>query len=246
MKKHLSVLALAARGTIYKVLLLLLAMIAVETATFYFAMQSVLRWEIPTLEAALTQSRIHWIAAAALLGLTALLSLNTCSFSAKTGYTLQRLSVSEQSATLWQALWHMICYVLFWAVQVVLALSFGLWYVHTAPAELISDQTMFLAFHRVKFLFSLLPMALGIRWARNILFCVSLGFTTACFSFRQRQGKLPMAAIVQTGVVLFYFSASLTASSADSISIFLTVGVLFAAAINFFIKEGSRNEKADS
>jgi len=242
MRKHLSILALAARGTVYKALLLFAAMAAAETTAFYFTLEQVLRRELPTLESAMTESRLHWFFAAAFLLLTVLLSLNGCAFSAKPGCTLSRLSVSERGFTLWQSLWHLICYFSLWALQVTLVFAFGLWYLQTAPTAHISQQTIFLAVHRVRFLFNLLPMSLSLRWIRNALFLLSISFTTACFSFRQRRGKLPLPAAVQTGVILFFFTASMTDSSADPLSVVLTTGILLAAAYTFLMREDPTNE----
>jgi len=246
LKKHLSVWALTARGTIYKALLLLLGMAGAEAIVFYLAMQHVLRWEYPTLEAAFTLSRIQWVCAAGFLLLSLLLSLHTCAFSAKTGYSLKRLSVSEHCVALWQTAWHMICYMLFWAVQVLLVLAFSQWYIHSIPTGFTGNQTVFLAFHRVEFLFGLMPMGLTTRWIRNILFLIAISFATACFSFRQRRGKLPLAAGVQAGLILFFFSISMTDSSADTLSMILTLGILFAAACTFLAKEDDPHEKAVS
>jgi len=244
LRKHLSVLALSARGSVYKALLLMLVMAGAEITAFYLSMQRMLRQELPTLEATFTRSRISWICAGAFFLLTLLLALHTCSFSAKTGYTLKRLSVSERAITLWQTAWHVICYTLFWAVQLLLALGLGLWYVHAAPADAVSGQTIFLAFHRLDFLFALMPMQLVTRWVRNILFLITISFTAACFSYRQRRRKLPLTAALQTGLVIFFFSVSMTDSSADSLAIVLTLGVLFAAAVNFLAKEDDSHEKA--
>ncbi len=246
MKKHLSVLTLAARGTIDKALLLLLAMTGLETAAFYCSMSHVLSQELPTLEAALTQSQIHWIAVAVFLILTPLLMIHTASASSKTGYTLGRLSVSERGFVLWQTVWHMICYAFFWAVQLLLVFAFCLWYSHSAPTELVSSQSMFLAFHRVTFLFNLMPMGYTIRWVRNVLFLMSISFTAACFSYHSRRSKVSLVAALQTGLITFFSRTTMTDSSADTLAIVLTCGVLLIAAWNLMGKEEEPDEKTIS
>ena len=242
MKKHLSVLTLAARGSIYKMLLLLLITAGAETAAFYFSMKSVLSHEVPTLEAALTQSRIHWICAAAFLVLTGLLMIHTGASSTKTGYTLSRLSVSERGFVLWQTVWHTICYAFFWAMQLLLIFVFCLWYVRSAPAELVGAQNIFLAFHRVPFLFNLMPMGYTFRWVRNALLLMATAFAAACFSYRQRRGKISLSATILAMETIFFFRTSMTDSSADATALLFMGGIVAVAAYNFFKEEDVSDE----
>ena len=130
MRKHLSVLALAARGTLWRVLAVTLLAAALSGA---------LLWLVPAQEpgAAIVEpdgtetpqyvlvdfcklpgkTGAAIACAAGFAALLAVLSLNGCGYGAKTGCTVQRLRVGEGSLCLWWTLYYAVCVLFYWAVM---------------------------------------------------------------------------------------------------------------------------------
>ena len=75
------------------------------------------------------------------------------------GCTLRRLRVSEGAALAWKGLFGAACFLLLWVVQTAVCLGMGLWYAAAVGPAYRSAQTVLLAFYRVPFLHSLLPLA---------------------------------------------------------------------------------------
>ncbi len=192
MRKHCSVLQFYIRSTFLPFLALLTGMAAVETGLFllYF-LQNRLPGEdnIPGFEGMLAGSKIIFAAAAFGLLVTALLSCTGCQLGSKTAYTLRRLSISERAASFWQAGYNTVCYLIFWAVQLLLVVGFGVIYCRYAPAGAGSPQTIFLAAYRNTFFNGLLPLSEPTGFVRNGAFCIALGMGSALFSYQNRRGK---------------------------------------------------------
>lgn len=196
MNKHLSVLALAARQTIGKVLALLAAMTAAETALFAWAMSQGLTRAImddatcpAPVEDLFDFAKISWAYRIALALLFTLLLLSGMELrGGKKGYTLRRLRISEEAAVLWEGGYNALCFLLLCAVQAALALGFCLWYAGTLDSAYVSGQSAFLAFYRSGFLHGLLPLADLTRWLRSFVCFMALGLTTAMFGYYQRNG----------------------------------------------------------
>lgn len=143
MRQHLSVLMLAARSTIYKVLGLFVLTALAESALFYFNLQKTLAGEPLGLEQLISESRIALVCGASFLLLCALLSLTGCEMGgSKLRYTLQRLSVGEETIVLWWELYNAICFFLFWALHVVIVLLLSRLYVARMDAAYVTDQTI--------------------------------------------------------------------------------------------------------
>ena len=201
MNKHLSVLALAARQTMGKVLALLAVMAAAETALFAWAMSRGLTRAImddatcpAPVEDLFDFGRISWTYRIALALLFTLLLLSGTELrGGKKGYTLQRLRISEEAAVLWEGGYNTLCFLLLWAVQAALALGFCLWYAGTLDPAYVSGQSAFLAFYRSGFLHGLLPLADVSQWVRAFACLISLGLTTAMFGYYQRNGSKGVA-----------------------------------------------------
>lgn len=215
MNKHSSVLWLMIQSTFTKIVGLLAGMVAVEFVLFW---QAVLHMKSSNygLEQAISQGRIPWVAAAGLILMTALLCLTGAERSGgRTGYTLQRLAISEKSVFVWQAVYNASCYLLLWAVQVVAAVGLGHLYMKIADPAMVTGQTIFLAFYRSEFLHSLLPMAEMTRWLRNIALLVGLGMSSAYFTYAQRRRRGNGELLSLLGLTLLFFSASVGSRGND-------------------------------
>ena len=210
MKKQLSVFNLMATSSIYKITGLFALMGIIE---FFLFRMIMLAGPAETgtfhIEYVFQNSRIPWVFAAAFVLLTILLCLTGYETSSKQGYTLMRLSVSEKQVFGIQALYNTLCYILFCSIQLLIVFLLGFYFTKNAPAEYVTNQTMFLAFYRSDFLHALLPYEDIIIWVKNILLVLSLGICTAGFTMAQRKGKRAYELILIIGTAIVFFQAPL-------------------------------------
>ena len=231
MKKHLSVLMLCARSTVYKMLGLFFAMAAAEILLFGLTLRGVPAGPPLGLEAAFDASRVSFAFAAAFLLLCALLCMTGCEYSgSRPSYTLRRLSVSRRTVLFWQSVYNILCLFLLWAVQLFVALLLCRLYMSKADPATVSGQTVFLAFYRNKFLHSLLPLAETSRYIRNLMLIVGLGVTAACFPQRQQRGQMGIAVIPLALIAAAVFPMEMGQGQGD-----FTISALALAAAGFAV-----------
>ena len=242
MKRHLSVFMLAARSSVYKVLLLICAMAAGEWALFSLALGRMTPDAPLGLEQVVAQSRISWVWTAALLALCAILSLTGCGLSgSRVSYTISRLSVGEKVLTVWWAAYNFLCLLALWAAQALTALALCLHYTALIDPAYLSGQTIFLAFYRQSFLHSILPLADTTRLACVIVLFVCLGICAACFSFRVRRGYKGVAVVLLSIFGAATFSRNLGGDSGDALVITVTLAVT-ASAVYGLWREADQDE----
>lgn len=190
MKKHLSVFMLMIRYSFYKVLGLLAAMAVLETGVFWFAFRKGGSQDGFGLEYVIEKSHIGVV----FLIVFVILDVILISFAGYEKqethrYTLMRLSVTRKELYYLQSIYNILCYILFWMVQVLVVIFFCFLYVQNAPAEWVTEQTIFLAFYRSQFLHSLLPFEDFPYWIQNILMCITLGLTSAGYLKEERKPR---------------------------------------------------------
>lgn len=185
MKKHSSVFMLMARSTIYRVLGLLIVMAVAEAGLFWLRLQQGPIDGNFSLEAVIGESRLALACAAIFLFVNAVLSWGSHIISDT--YTAARLSVSGKMVYLWQCVYNTLCYLLFWMVQILIGIGLCRMYEAMAPAEFVSNQTVFLAFYRSEFLHSFLPFEETWVWVRNILLIVALGISSSRYPGKSRK-----------------------------------------------------------
>lgn len=138
-----------------------------------------------SLEAIISESRLSWACAAFFLFVNVILSWG--SYTISDTYTAARLSVSGKAVYLWQCIYNSLCYLLFWMVQILIGIGLCRVYEAMAPAEFVSNQTVFLAFYRSNFLHSFLPFEDTWVWVRNILLVVALGICSSRIPGKNRK-----------------------------------------------------------
>jgi len=199
MRKHLSVLMLYVRSTLYKFLLLMLAMAAVQGVLFALAFRRAEGlFELNTI---MHQVRPDIVSAACFLLLCALLCLTGCEFGSKSGYTLSRLRISRQMIFLWQSIVNASFIFMLWAAQVGIALTFCGIYTIYYPQE----QAAMLVFYSNSFLHNLLPLSETGVLVRNIALLCAIAVSSACFPVRMRRGEKPAAAIAVALICVVFF-----------------------------------------
>ena len=236
MKKHLSVLMLAVRSSIYKVLLLALATGAVQAGLFWAAKEKTGMTEAAqdmlrtvNLETVLESSHIYLAAGIGFYLLCVILCMTGCGFGSKVGYTLRRLAVKERTTTLWWAAYNTCCFGIFWMSQILVMVLLCRWYGMEAADGTFGPQSVFLAFYRDGYLHSLMPMAEVSRWVRNIILCVCLGLCTATFSYQLRRGKKGVAIFLLAAGTFGTFCLEMVNLAAD---IAVSVGALIVAGVS--------------
>lgn len=215
MKRHLSALMLALRSTIYRAAALAILAGAAQAALFLFAARRLQGEAALGLEEVFAASFAPQGCAVFFLLLCALLCFTGCNaLGSRPGYTLQRLRVTERQAAAWAALGNAICFFLFWAAQLLTALLLCRLYLSSSEPAL-RGQTVFLAFYRVPFLHSLLPLRDLGRAARDLALLVGLAITTACFPLRQRHGERRLEPLALAAVTAVAFAQPMGKFSSD-------------------------------
>lgn len=184
-KRYTSVAMAAVRPIVWKLLLIVLAMTAVETGLF------LLRWEgcnhtncfidniwvFPRI--------VYSLALAALMGV--IMRQGGWLAGGKSGYTVHRLPVSELAVVLIWAGVYFTAYLILHAVQIGIIL--GLW-------ELFADGkhvALAISFYSNRFLHGLFPMENLYRHVYNVIWPVSMALSLSFSAYSRRRGTEQMA-----------------------------------------------------
>lgn len=213
MKKHFSVFGLFARSSVYKVLLILITMCAVECALFMGKLHRSIDvaealdvYSSVRLETLIDNSGIKWCFAIAFVFITVILCRAGTEYHSKCGYTLNRLSIGPRYVFLYQAAYNLLIYLLLWATQAALTLALCYYYVMKSPIEIVGNQTVFLAFYRNNFLHSLIPLSEVFPWIRNDILVLSLSIAAALFPYNQRRKKFSFSILALSFYAVVFFS----------------------------------------
>lgn len=202
MKRALSLLMLAARSCLWKVLLLSALTAAGQVLCFrlYLAGQNVPEtWT--DIQSLVADARLPLLFAAGLVLLCVALALfGMEGSSSRLGYTLRRLTLDERHITLLFALHHFLCLLVFWGFQAGAALLVYREYLNWLPPGTDGGQSALLAFYHSPFLHALLPLEDWPVWVRNLLLFAALALSAAACSYHWRHGRksfavLPFAAL---------------------------------------------------
>lgn len=190
MKRYVSVFEMIVRSSIYKILLVLLWMAATEGIALFYTWNQSLAVLQPNLEEWIDQA--HLSVLSFMIGgvfVTLILSVSQTNIGSMVSYTLQRLRIPEKNVYVLQCIYNSLCYVLVWSVQVVICLISSVIYLYEKQGAIVTNQTVFLAFYKNKFLHRMLPMEDIFDWCMLVFFIVLMGISTATFSRRQRKRK---------------------------------------------------------
>lgn len=197
MRKYISVLALDVRGTIYKILGVLILMSAAQLGNFYRVLKGNLaRWEqynydlkkykqlILSFEQAIEESYIQYFFGAMVVFVCAILIWG-CSEHGKvrSKFLLWRLRIERRQVYLVWSIYRTFMIALVIAWQLLLVVAMNEMY-QSIIANEMAPQSLFLAFYRNLFLHSLLPLSdiFGVVWLS--VFIVLCGMGTAYIGYR--------------------------------------------------------------
>lgn len=218
MKKHISILKLAAANSFYKILAVTGLTLILEFILFAV---SAMRFSDPALEAVFTGSGIPLGAGIGAAVIFVMLYMPwTNEKGSRPLITLRQLRIKDSAAAAWIALYNFCVFVVFWALQLFAVLLMSRVFLNTTGTD-GQAQIIFLAFYRTGFLHSLLPLSDIMRLIRTIMDIILLSVSALlpCFSgdavFSRRAAKsyltgLSLAVVLgswcETGG---YFSAEL-------------------------------------
>lgn len=241
MNKHSSVLWLMIQSTFWKVLALLTGTAVVQAFLFQRAVKQ-LSSSNYGLEQALVRGHIAGVAGIGFLCITAVLCMTGAERGReKTGYTLQRLSISEKMVLLWQAVYNGSCYLLLWASQVLVMMGLAQWYTRIADPAMVTSQTVFLAYYRNEYLHGLLPMAEMDHWFRNGIMLVALGVSSAYFTYAQRRRQKNGELITMVLTVLLFFCDHINSSGEWLASL---ISIICLSSVVKALRKAAREEAA--
>ena len=267
MRQHASIWFLLIRGTFRRVLVIVLALALVQGGLFWWTMEKAWAdareakdwyenesgndrpadpedfiWGVETV----WQKSYGAVAfgVATVLTAVALVTFGT-ERNVKVSYTYRRLRVSERSIFAWQAVYNTLCFLLLWALEILIALALCKWYTVQVGPEHATHQAIFLAFYRNQFLHDLMPLENVMCWVRNGLLCLMLGTVAAWDTYAQRRsGKAHPAILAPLGIVMLSFLEGERTYGMYSLSIAASLFVIFIAVFRVLQKEGEYDEKA--
>lgn len=205
MKRYLSVLALDARCTVYKMLGILVMMAIAQLAFFYRVLQNTInQWQeiganwrenglLVTFEQAIEGSYINIFFVITLVGIMLVL-IWSCSEHGKSRskQLLWRLRIERRRLFVVWSIYRFFCILIVFAWQILLVMAMDELYQYMI-AQGLAPQSLFLAFYRDDFLHGLLPISdiMGcilllcfvVLWSMSIAYVGYMGFTehrTAC------------------------------------------------------------------
>lgn len=175
-KPILSLWALLARYSIYKVLAVLVVMALAEILLFYRCLRTGGGY---TLESAVEKSHLSVVFVVALWLVCFALAWTQGRLDIRSSAVMLRLRLSGSRIFMIKTAYNMACIVVLFMAQIWL----GIWLVGIYGREMgeiyAPPQRLFLAFYRVDFLHCLLPMAEIGKWIHNLLLLLAFGTEAA-------------------------------------------------------------------
>ena len=261
MRKHLSVLGLAARGAVGRILLITVLTAALAGALLYLVpaqtpSQSTVYPDGEVVETYTPSDYCYLpsrtgatvVCAVGLAGVMAVLSLNGCGYGAKTGLTVGRLRIGEDSLCLWWSLYNAVCVLFYWAVTAAVCVAVVKLRVDNVQMPYGSytpgPQTLLLSVYAGSFLHHLLPLRDAAVWLENLLLTALCAVSAARFSHAQRRGRFSIAPFIALALTIgsFFFRMG---SSTTILLCLVTAAALGVTLMQFQKGETDDDAKTD-
>ena len=235
MKRYGSIFMLLCRSVLYKLVAVFFGTAALHTAVYFVLLGS--QCNIETIYD-------HWgmktVFGVGLFLTTALLVSTLTQSRSKLDYTIRRLRIGNRSLCVCQSVFNTACFLMFWAVEILVALLLCRLWVNTMEAE--SHQTVYLAFYRSELLHSLLPLDDVSRWVRNLVVFLCLGICSACGPVLQRRGDGHWGILSLPVLLAFVFPGKAAAVSNDVLIAFMAAVAAFTLSVNVWWEEFQNEE----
>lgn len=204
MKKLLATCMLALRQIIWKACLVFILTAATCTISFAIAIKRNAPNPNLLFSDIMDKAHIELIFIASLIALVLLAARSASNRGSWHGYTMRRLSLSENQSTLCFAAAFSAVFFIFWAVMAVISLGLAYWFWTTEGSH---PQELFYSFYVSDVLFSVLPLGSALRWMRNIFLTIALGGAVADTARTAWHGqKSPILFIITLSTVLGFFA----------------------------------------
>ncbi|MDE5893541.1 MAG: hypothetical protein K2H45_11525 [Acetatifactor sp.] len=238
MNPTLSLWALLAKCSMYKVLAVLVVMAIIEVVLFYHCLKS--GAEYYTLARAVKDSLLSVIFLAAFGLVCFALAWTERRLDTESSAAILRLRLSGSRIFMIKTAYNMACMVILFAVQIWLAIGLVGIYGREMEEIYASPQRLFLAFYRIDFLHCLLPMAEVGKWVRNLLLLLAFG-TEAAGGSEKAEKKYYVPLIPLYAVTASWFVSSMGRNVIDLISSIVYAVVI---AVNIWqMRRAQREEK---
>ena len=222
MKRHLSVFELAARGAVYKTLIISLIAAAAIFALLYalpggaLNLTDLLSGSYFSAEAenyVVTGGRYaSYVFPAGLAVLYVLLSRSGApTRGVNPDYTWRRLRITERRASLIQSGVHALCFALYMAIVLAACAAFAALFLSRSGPYDNDGQTLFFAAYTTMPLHAVLPLGEPFEWLAFAATCLGGGVGTTAMAFWLRRGKtsgLGVTLLITTALMQLGWSAS--------------------------------------
>ena len=238
MRKYLSVLGLIARNSFYRVLTAVFTGAVVQFALFYLAAGR--SGIVYTPENILGLSYVPVVSIFVLIAVYIFICLTGTHFGSKSGYTINRLLISEKEFFMIQTVYNSLVFLFVWLFEAAVATVCCLYCLYNAPENTVHAQSIFLAFYRSAYLHGLIPLEAWHVWLRNIFIAVALGFACSQFSYKQRRGKFSLISLAVPVLVCSFFAVESDDWANSVVVIIGSVLVILSRLIEKKLKEESK------
>ena len=213
MKKILSVIAWAAKSSLWLLLILCIATFALQCLSFGSRLPA-------SGQAFIAPENYYASSGGTMIARIACLVL--CAWLAQT----------ERSVVLMQSLYHVAALMIYWMFQVLTAFTLFALYIHFAPPEQVGPQSLLLMFYRNPYLHALLPLSDLVLHLRNCGLLLILSFSLAMFPFLMRRGKFSIATLFPALVTSIFFPSDMGAVAGNLV---LLIVLLCDAALLLYL-----------
>lgn len=172
----LSLWALLAKSSIYKLIAVFAVMVLTEILLYYGCLKLERGY---TLNGTMESSHISAVFLVAMGLVFFILARTEGLMEERSRGTMLRLRLSGREIFVIKTLYNVFCLVLLFILQIWLAIWMVRFYGEVMTDIYASPQRLFLAFYRIDFLHCLLPMAETGKWIRNLLFLLAFGMEAA-------------------------------------------------------------------
>ena len=203
MKKYVSVFSLIAKNSLFRILGLLLLLVAADGALAWYRI-CVQGYDLSNLFR--NGNGGFGIVLAVIFALIAVVqSRRDDMYSGPQGYTMRRLAISEKAVAALQILYNLLCWLLLWGVQVLAVFVICRACCRYEAGGALANQQIFLQFYISPLLHSLLPMEETLAWVANAVMIAELSVASACWAvFRREKKGIGNMLVVYWAVILFF------------------------------------------
>lgn len=188
MKNDLSVLMLLVRNSFWRVIGVILIMLALESF-FFFADPNLVHGYTISLDELLKEKIIGLGFLLGFVLLTVVLVSFGSNKKSKEAYTLRRLQISEHRVWFLQVIYHTGCFLVLYIAEAWLIVSLYRYYLIHSAVQPWSELTLWLAIKQDPYSHSFLPLQNILGWLRNLTLILGFGVTSASEPIANRRGR---------------------------------------------------------